>query len=278
MTKKSNKYSLQLAFLLILLANFFCFEDFAIAGIIQIDTTTLVTVTNDLITVRITVINKGNEAAYNVQVNLVILGEKQKSSIKTKLEKGQADTVVFQKSLPAIKEGRYPLPIIIYFHDANKYPLSAVSCTTFCLKKDNYTDLICYGYDASIENNGLLSFKIKNQYFEKISILATLHLPKELSTQKSQIEFQIDPRAEKTVNFEINNYSALLGAVYPVFYCLEYDLDNLHHTLVTNAQVTIAEKENIFRQHRSLWIVLSICLITFLMIIIIRDIKLKKSK
>jgi hypothetical protein len=233
---------------------FFGYNALVTAGILTIETETSVTVEGDLLKVSVKATNKGTEPAHNVQVHLIALGEKKSGLVKAQLSKGQSHTVTFEKVLSGSKKGRYPLIVLVDFHDANQYPFSAVSCTTFSFKEDVNPDLICLGNDTSIENNGLLRFRIKNLGLGSRIIQATLVLPKELSTPRPQMDFQIDPRAERTFAFEINNFSALSGASYPVFCLIEYDLEDTHYTAIAKAIVKIAKKENWFKRTRLIWL------------------------
>jgi len=186
----------------------------ATAGILKIETQTGVTVAGDLLKVRVTATNKGTGPAHNVQVHLILLSERWHGPVKGQLGPGQTDTVLFKKTLSGIKKGRYPLTVLVDFHDANQYPFSAVSCTTFHFREDANPDLLCLGSDITVETHGELRFSVKNLGFRPRKVRATLVLPKELSTPRPQIDLQIDPRSERAVVFEITNFSPLSGARY----------------------------------------------------------------
>ena len=226
----------------------------AAAGTLKIETRTGVTVAGDLLKVRVTAANKGTTPAYNVQVQIVLLSERHHGPVKGRLDRGQTDTVLFERTLSGIKKGRYPLTVLVDFHDANHYPFSAVSCTTFLFEEDANPDLRCLGSDIALETDGELQFSVKNLGFEPRKLRATLVLPKELSTSRPQIDLQIDPRSEKAVVFNITNFSALSGASYPVFCYLEYDSKATHDTVVANALVRIAKGENWFRRTKLFWV------------------------
>lgn len=257
----------QLSFFLILLAWILGYNASAIAGILKIETKTSVTIAGDLLKAGVTATNRGNEPAYNVQIHLILLDEKQSGPVKSRLNMGQSDTVAFERVLSRSKKGRYPLIVLVDFHDANQYPFSAVSCTTFYFKEDINPDLVCLGDDTSIEKNGLLQFKIKNLGLSSRTIQATLILPKELSTSMPQMDFQIDPRTEKTVPFDITNFSALSGASYPAFCYFEYDLKDTHYTAIAKVLVKIVKSENWFRRTKLFWlgaaILSGVILVTF---------------
>lgn len=230
------------------------------AGILKIETQTGVTVAGDLLKVRVRATNKGTGHAHNVQVHLILLSEPRHGPIRDRLDPGQTDTVLFERTLSRIKKGRYPLTVLVDFHDANQYPFSAVSCTTFHFKEDANPDLLCLGRDSALERRGALEFTVRNLGFEPRKARATLVLPKELSTPRPHIDVDIDPRSEKPVFFEITNFSALLGASYPVFCYLEYDSEGTHYTAVARALVKVIKGGNWFRRTKLLWLAAAVVL------------------
>jgi hypothetical protein len=224
------------------------------AGILRIETQTGATVEGELLTVRVTATNKGTEPAQNVQVHIILLARNRHGPVKDRLDPGQADTFLFKETLKGIKKGRYPLTVLVDFHDANQYPFSAVSCTTFYWKEDANPDLLSLGNDITVGAAGELLFTIKNLGLEPRKVRSSLVLPKELSTHDPRIDLQIDPRAEKRVVFAIANFSALSGASYPVFCLFEYDSEDTHYTAVARALIKIKKGENWFRRTKLLWL------------------------
>lgn len=226
----------------------------AIAGIIQIETTTTITVAGDHLRAAVKAINKGDVPAHNVQIHLLFLGQKQSGPIKARLGRDESQRVLFDRILAESKKGSYPLATFVNFQDNNKYPFSAVSCSTFYIKENAKPELDCTGKDISFEKNWLLRFKVINTGSGMRAVRATLILPEELSTPVPQRDFQIGPGAEQMLGFEINNFSALSGANYPVFCYLEYDSKDTHFTKIGEAHIRIVKTENWFRRTKLFWL------------------------
>jgi len=265
-------------FLLLLLACVLLWETQAIAGILKIETQTTVEVAGDLLKVTVNITNNGTEPALNVQVHLHTLGQHQDSPIKPQLDSGQSETVLFEKTISGKKKGRYPLTVYVDFHDSNQYPFSALSGMTFHVDEDTNPNLIALAEDITLEKNGELSIEIKNLGPRSKEVLVSLILPKELSAQRQTINFEMDPRSEKRLDFGLTNFSALPGANYPIFCYIEYDLENTHYTAMAKAAVNIANKENLFRRFRWLWITLTTILSAMLVMIIIKGLKKKNME
>ena len=240
-------------------------------GILKIQTQTTVETTESQIKITVVLANEGTATAHNLQVHLKLLGETLDSKITPQLDPGGSSTFVFEKKTEGAKTGRYPLTVFVDFHDSNQYPFSALSGMTFSVGPNVNPDLAVLGKNITMDKKQALSLNIKNIGATQKHILATLILPRELSTPTPEINFQIGPRSRKDLNFEIRNFSALPGADYPVFCYFEYDLENIHHTAVCTAVIKIIEKENPFRQYRRLWMGLAGVLILALLTLIIRS-------
>lgn len=254
---------------------FFCATP-SLAAVLKIKTETTVQTTGDQLHIAVTLTNEGNAVAYNLQVHLELMGETLDSKLKPQLNPAASGTFVFKKRVEGQKEGRYPLTVAVDFHDANQYPFSALSGMTFSMGPDVNSDLAVIGKDIAMDKTGKLSLNIKNIGADEKKILASLVLPKELSTPTPQMSFLLGPRSQKDLDFEIRNFSALPGADYPVFCYLEYDLENIHHTAVCTAVIKIIEKDNLFRQYRWLWMVLTGVLILVLLALMVKN-RMKKG-
>jgi len=237
----------------------FC-QSFASGGILQISATTTAEVTGNLLKIKETVTNNGNVPSHDIQTHIIVFGEKKSSPLRGQLKRDQSETFFFRKTLHRLKKGRYPLITRVTFHDSNNYPFSAVSCTTLTIKEDSSSDLLCSGGGVSIEKNGILRFSVQNRGKGTRTIQASLVLPDELSTPLPQRVFLVEPDGENTIIFEINNFSALSGARYPVFCIFEYEGEEIHHAEVCESLVEMVENENWFQRTQMFWLCAAIIL------------------
>ena len=88
--------------------------------ILRIETQTVVTVAGDQLKVRVIATNKGTGPAHNVQVHLLLLAERRHGPVQDQLNPGGTDTVLFERTLAGIKKGRYPLTVLVDFHDVEE--------------------------------------------------------------------------------------------------------------------------------------------------------------
>ena len=240
---------------------FFCawlcisvFPSVSFAGILTIETETSVQTTENQLEVTVKITNKGDEPAYNTQINLMVLDEKTQGDVKAKLDPGKTDVNTFTKTLSNIVRGRYPLTIRVDFHDANLYPFSALSGSTFFLGSDVNGDLAVIGDNVSLDKEGVLNFHIKNMGSDPINLSASLFLPKEFSAAASRKTFQIEARSENNLSFDVSNFSARDGASYPLYCSFEYDKNDIHYTTMANIFVTVKIAEGWFRSMKWVWV------------------------
>ena len=246
------------------------------ADILKMETQTTVEVLADRVKASITFANKGTAPAYNLQVHLTALGRQEASPVVAHLDPGQSEQALFEREITGVGKGRYPLTVRVDFHDANQYPFSALTGTTFSIGDAVNPDVAALTRDMTLKKIGTLRVNVKNLGVKSEKIIATLVLPKEFSSAEPTRTFEIDQRSEKTVDFQIRNFSALAGATYPVFCYFEYDSEGIHHTALARSLITVAEDENLFRRFRWLWITLAAVLAGLLILILIRE-RLKKS-
>jgi hypothetical protein len=243
----------------------------AIADILKIETETTIEMLADRVAASVVFANRGTAPAYNLQVHLTALGLTDASPVVAHLDPGQSERASFEREIREFGKGRYPLTVRVDFHDANQYPFSALSGMTFHIGEAVNPDIAALTRDMTLDGSGMLRFDVRNLGLEPQKVTATLVLPKELSSPKAKIPFEIDQRSEKTVAFEIRNFSALPRATYPVFCYFEYDSEGIHHTALARSVVTIAEDENLFRRFRWAWVTLAAVLAALLLLVLIKE-------
>ena len=227
--------------------------DQSLAGVLTIQTRTDTVVKGQMLDVTITITNKGNEPARNTQISITVPGKTMEGQITSQLDPGKSDVGVFTHNLSGISWGRYPLVVTVIFYDANLYPFSAISGSTFYWGKDVNSDIAITSIPLSIDRDGTLVFDLKNLGADAHDITASLFLPKEFSAATSSIACHLNARAEKKLIFDIANFSARNDATYPAFAFYEYQQNNVHFTAMASAMMTVKTSEGWFRHFKWVW-------------------------
>ena len=129
--------------------------------------------------------------------------------------------------------------MLVDFHDANQYPFSALSGMSFFVGEDVNPNLIAKADPLSMEKMQNLTFHLKNLGTAPLQAKATLVLPRELSAEKQERQFQIGPRSEETVDYTVRNFSALPEQLFIAFFVtyfvrLVFLIATVGHALIDN--------------------------------------------
>jgi len=234
------------------------------AGTISMTTKMSVNVSGERVSVTIDVTNHGNEAARDVQVFLTIFGETLKSRVVKRMEVNAPAHFTFSKNEPGIRAGRYPLSVLLDYHDANRYPFSATSGMTFRVGDDVDQQLSGRTMNARIplrSRPGSLKIEVRNLAEKTRRITARLSVPRELSADRDRIEFTLPAKGRETLIFRVRNFTAKSGATYPVHCFLEFDADGQHQTAIVQPTLEIAEQENWFKRTFWVWVFVAVILL-----------------
>jgi hypothetical protein len=215
----------------------------------------------------ISVTNLGDEAAYNIQLSLDVNNKRMISNIKEQLNMQKSfEWKVPLTSMPE-NPGKYPLILTTNYQDANSYPFSAISVSTFDYKKGTISDIAVKTdkmNNIELSNKKTLELTIKNMAETAKDLSIRLIVPKELTTDKDKLSLSLPAKTEKTINFEIKKFSALTGSSYVVFAVIEYDENDEHYTTIANGVVKVVEKKNIFTNRNLLIALLVVLIIIFI--------------
>ncbi len=253
-----NKFLLSIFILLIANPSF--------ASFISIQTTIRSLVEENRIDLEISTANKGDEAAHNVQVEIVFEGETYFTSKKPKL--GSNQTISFNKSIEISpsKQGCYPLIIVTHYTDAHQYPFSALSCIIVSNKRDAPPSVIFGNMaDESFSTKGRVVLTVKNRGENDISTSVRLFAPRELKIINSRQQVSMPARSQKEIYFDMENFSALGGSTYQIYATAEYEIKGIHQTGIIPGTLTITKSRQIVGiSHTVVLVILIVCTLIFI--------------
>ena len=234
------------------------------ASFITMQTTTSITTSEESIQLNISTINKGDEPAYNVQFIADIDGKKATSEVKQRLEVDEK--FVFDKLVknPLEKKGTYPLILTTKYEDANGYPFSAISVSTFANKEASISEIAAKLEAIELSDKGIMKLTVKNTGKTEKDLNIRLVTAKELTINNDEFELNLASKEEKTIEFEIESFSALPGSTYPIYSVIEYEEDDMHFTESGNGTVRVVEKKGIFNNQILLISALVVLLVVFI--------------
>ena len=229
-------------------------------------TVSLEAVRNNL-RLELTVINEGDESAYNVQAELCAPGRTILARKQAELPTGSVYKINETIPVNLGQPGIYPLILVMHYTDANLYPFSALTAKTFTYKKELVSPLFGVIQSLVIAKEGLQKFSVKNSSEQGLDSTITLFVPSELTVFNKTFRVVLPPRSEKSVEFKLKNFSALPGSTYQVFAVTTFESGGIRGVNIAPGTVKVIES-NILVQYKYYFIALIVLL--FLLFIVLQ--------
>jgi hypothetical protein len=205
------------------------------------------TVSSDIFTgntgsIQIKIMNSGDEAAYDVQISLLTDVFESEPIHVEKLNPNEQIEKNFEISLTrTIPAGKYPVPVVVDYADANSYPFSSVS-PAYVIYKTKTTSTIS-GLIPEVtligKESKKLTLSIRNLDDKNHDVDVKLILPREIKVNDEKNTISIGSKQERSLYFEVFSLSAISGSTYAILASMEYDDDNLHYTSFANGIIKI---------------------------------------
>jgi len=199
----------------------------------------------DKTTVNITLLNSGDEPAYDVQLSLLLpegvssepifLGELDPNMPKN----GTFDIKINSDVIP----GRYSMAILTDYKDANGYPFSSVLPKSLILKEFKSSQISgrISGITLGDKEIKKLTLELRNMDQRGHNLKIKLFIPRELKADNEEKSLVLNAREEKKINFDISSFGALPGSNYVVFASLDYEDSGIHYSSTAMGIVKVVE-------------------------------------
>ncbi|RLI87782.1 MAG: hypothetical protein DRO76_01855 [Candidatus Altiarchaeales archaeon] len=199
----------------------------------------------DKTTVNITLLNSGDEPAYDVQLSLLLpegvssepifLGELDPNMPKS----GTFDIKINSDVIP----GRYSMAILTEYKDANGYPFSSVLPKSLILKEFKSSQISgrISGITLGDKEIKKLTLELRNMDQRGHNLKIKLFIPRELKADNEEKSLVLNAREEKKINFDISSFGALPGSNYVVFASLDYEDSGIHYSSTAMGIVKVVE-------------------------------------
>jgi len=197
----------------------------------------------------LTVENKGNEAAYNLQARFTISEKEWLSKVFPKLEASQKIEIESLENYEPEKKGNYPLTAKVFFQDAAGYSFTSVLVTLLTYHEVTRPNLLGTIEDVGISDRGVLKLQMTNLAYDDVNLDVKVLAPDELSIEPREKQITLAARVKEDFQLKLSNLSALTGATYPVWVVMEYENEDQHFTYLCSGSVSITKKINIFEEY-----------------------------
>jgi len=197
------------------------------------------TVRGETLETTITVTNRGDETALNIQITAKSPQSSKQSAVLPDLPVGKSHSETSTFSLAGLNPGLYPLIVNIGYTDANLYPFSALAISPITYKTGSAPSILGLLGNAKVRQSGRLDLKVKNLENQNRHLTIQLLTPRELSAENPLTTLDLSPGAESKVSFVVRNFAALKGSTYAVYATMEYEENGIHFTALAPGTLTI---------------------------------------
>ncbi len=227
-------------------------------------------VQEDKTKVNITLLNSGDEPAYDVQLSLLLPeGISSEPIFLGKLDPNMPQSGTFDIKINSeIIPGKYSMVILTEYKDANGYPFSSVSPNSLILKEVTSSQIFgrISGITLGDKETKKITLELRNMDQKDHNLKIRLFIPRELKTDSEEKSLVLNARGEKKINFDISSFGALPGSNYVVFATLDYEDSGVHYSSTASGIVRVVEQKEFISF--SGWLPLAALIILILIFVI----------
>jgi len=214
-----------------------------VASFISMATGYSVTEGPDGLTLNVTSKNQGDEPAYEIQFEVQIGNHNYTSTSVPQLGVNETTSTEFLIHDGFHLPGHYPVLIKIHYQDANRYPFTALSVGFYDFQNPVVSKVLIRAKDSSIPANGkgTMHYTVRNNDSVERDLVLKLHLPDELATLKDSDSLTIGPKQSMSLQYTIENFSALVNSGYAIALVAEYEDGKSHYSAAGSGTIRIIE-------------------------------------
>jgi len=167
---------------------------------------------------EVTAENRGDVPAHDVQFEIILDEKVLVGPVVKRLDINEKTTMDFSLSDAFGIPGRYPVVVRTSYKDAAGYRFTALLVGFHDYQATVVPAVSISGEPTSIpvDGKGRMTFVLRNDGQTEQEIELMLVLPSELSVADEYSVLNIGPQQQQTLDYEVENYSALANSNYPI--------------------------------------------------------------
>ena len=197
--------------------------------------------------VNLTIVNSGDEPAYDVLVSLITSeGLDSNELFPGKLNPNEPYSGEFKIKIDEnVTPGAYNIGVITDYKDANGYPFSAISTFSFIIKEPTFSRVTTKISEITLGDKETKDLKLSIRNFDDKphSIQVELFLPRELRSDKEKKTLVIDKKSDEEISFSISSFGALPRSNYVIFATINYEEEGLHYSSSSSGIIHVVEQK-----------------------------------
>lgn len=200
-----------------------------------------VTASAEELTVAVKAENRGDEAAHDVQFEIIINGRVLVGPGEEILEQASKMSAEFTLTDMVGVPGRYPVVARTYYKDASGHRFTAltVGYYDYIATSTPTVSISSQAIDIPVDGKGQVVFALHNDSQSEQKIDLALFIPNELSVPREHTVIELGPQQETTVVFDVENYSALANSSYLISLVGQYESAGSHFCIVESTTLRV---------------------------------------
>ena len=241
-----------------------------VASFITLATGFSVTEAADGLTLNVTTTNQGDESAYGIQFEVQIGKQNFTSASVPQLGVNETTSSDFSILDAFDLPGHYPVLIKIHYKDANTYPFTSLAVGFYDFQQPVVSKVLIRAEDTGIPSNGkgVMKYTVRNNDSVEHDLVLRLHLPDELAALKDSDSLTLGPRESKSLQYMVENFSALENSSYAIALVAEYQDGERHYSTAGSGTIRITEPD--ISDEYLPWVVVAVSAVIMVLLIIIR--------
>lgn len=201
--------------------------------------------------------NRGDEPAYGIQVEVQVANKEIVGPLVPQLGVNASTSTEFSLNVPFRLPGHYPILVKTRYRDANNYPFTAPAVGFLDFQSPVVSKILIRAVDANIPatGKGTMAFTVRNNDSVRRELDLTLLLPDELIVANNKQRLAVAASEAKSVQFVVENFSALQNSGYAVTLVAEHEDGKNHYSTAGSGKIRITAPE-VFSGYL-LWVVLA---------------------
>ncbi|MEA3254574.1 MAG: NEW3 domain-containing protein [Candidatus Altiarchaeota archaeon] len=200
----------------------------------------------DKTTVDVTLLNSGDEPAYDVQLSLLLPeGINSEPIFLGRMDPDKSQTETFDIGIDStVMPGKYSMVILTEYKDANGYPFSSVSPKPLIIKRFRSGQIFGKISELALgdKETRKLTLELRNMDQKDHDIQIKLFGPKELKIDSEEKSLMLNARGEAKMDYDISSFGALPGSSYVVFATLDYEEGGIHYSSTASGIVKVVDQ------------------------------------
>jgi hypothetical protein len=237
-------------------------------------------ITSGKVEFPVSVINNGDESAYDIRLSLIISNGFTSSTVfyRELKPKEQRNDVLTLDIENGTIQGTYVAALLTNYADANRYPFSSINPLIINYKVNTVSRI--YGSIGDVNlNQGPENTRLTiiNHDDRPRTVNVMPLIPDELKMSLPGLEYTINPNEEKDIPITISSSGALQGSTYPVFVKITYTENGQYYSSIIRGMVRINDTKQSGKMQFSLWIPIA-GLAVLLAFLLFKKLKTNKKK